>query len=59
MTEEPQILTLTQAAELLQCCRVTVVRMALRGAFPYQRVGSKGREWRFGRTALLRWVNGN
>jgi excisionase family DNA binding protein len=53
---QAEVLTMAQACALLQLCRTTIRKMALRGDIPYRRAG---REWRFGRESLLRWVNGN
>ena len=50
------VLTLQEAATLLRCCTVTVKRLALRGAFPCRKIG---REWRFSRDALQRWLHGD
>lgn len=55
-SKSTDVLTLQEAANLLRCCTVTLKRLALRGAFPYRKIG---REWRFSRDALLRWIDGN
>lgn len=56
-TAEPvrDILTLEQAAEFLQLCSKTVAKLAAEKEIPARRIG---REWRFTRTALLRFIDG-
>lgn len=56
VTDQPEVLTLEEAAKLLRVCKTTVKELATSGAFPYRMAG---REWRFGRAALLRWINGD
>jgi excisionase family DNA binding protein len=50
-----EVLTLDQAASLLQLCSHTVSKLARKGDLPGRRIG---REWRFVRSELLRWING-
>jgi excisionase family DNA binding protein len=52
---DPEVLTVEQAAELLQVDPDTVRSLAREGTLPGRKVG---REWRFWRTALLRWLGG-
>ena len=49
----PAVLTLAQAAELLQVAEDAVAELAERGELPGRRVGG---EWRFSREALLAWL---
>lgn len=51
----PDVLTLEQAAALLQLCTKTVRRMAVGNEIPSKRIR---REWRFSRAALLRFIDG-
>ena len=51
---DPEVLTVEQAAELLQVDADTVRVLAREGTLPGRKVG---REWRFARTALLRWLS--
>jgi excisionase family DNA binding protein len=53
--EAPEVLTLEQAAELLQIGAEAVAELADAGELPGRRIGD---EWRFSRTALLAWVGG-
>jgi excisionase family DNA binding protein len=48
--EKRDVLTLEQAAKLLQMHEHTVVRLAQEGAIPGRKLG---RQWRFSRQALL------
>jgi excisionase family DNA binding protein len=50
---DAEVLTVEQAAELLQVDADTVRTLAREGTFPGRMVG---REWRFARAALLRWL---
>jgi excisionase family DNA binding protein len=50
-TEE--VLTPEEAAELLRSDAATVIAMAQDGELPGRKVGD---EWRFARTALMRWL---
>jgi excisionase family DNA binding protein len=50
------VLTVEQAAELLQVDADTVSTLAREGTLPGRKVG---REWRFARAALLRWLGGD
>ena len=51
----PVILTLEQAAEMLQLSTRTVQRMVSRGKMPGRRIGG---QWRFDRDQLREWVRG-
>jgi excisionase family DNA binding protein len=53
--EPPEVLTLAQAADLLQVEEGSVAEMASRGELPGRRVGDA---WRFSRTHLLAWLAG-
>ena len=50
---DAEVLTVEQAAELLLVDADTVRTLARDGTLPGRKVG---REWRFARTALLRWL---
>jgi excisionase family DNA binding protein len=50
---QPEVLTTSQAAELLQLSVQTVKARARAGSIPAARIG---REWRFSRRLLLKWV---
>lgn len=52
--QEPDVLTAEEAAELLRSDPATVKAMAEDGTLPGRKVGD---EWRFARTALLRWLS--
>jgi excisionase family DNA binding protein len=51
----PEVLTVDQAAALLQLSPKTVKRLAGKGRVPGRRVGN---QWRFGRQPLMEWVAG-
>jgi excisionase family DNA binding protein len=53
MDEYPIILTLEQAAEMLQLSARTVQRMVSKGNMPGRRIGG---QWRFDREQLCEWV---
>ena len=53
---EPDVLTLSEAAELLRVDSTELEQLASRSEVPARRVGSS---WRFNRDALLAWVNGD
>jgi PTS system nitrogen regulatory IIA component len=55
MNELPIILTLEQAAEMLQLSPRTVQRMVSKGKMPGRRIGG---QWRFDREQLREWVRG-
>jgi len=55
MNEYPIILTLEQAAEMLQLSPRTVQRMVSKGKMPGRRIGG---QWRFDREQLREWVRG-
>jgi excisionase family DNA binding protein len=55
-SSDPEVLTLEQAAELLQVDADTVRTLAREGTLPGRKVG---RDWRFARAALLRWLGGD
>jgi excisionase family DNA binding protein len=52
----PEVLTLAEAADLLQVEGDVVATMAEAGDLPGRRLGD---DWRFSRTALLRWLGGD
>lgn len=52
----PDVLTIEQAAELLQICVRTLRTIVRKNELPYRRVG---RNLRFGRAALLQWLAGD
>lgn len=54
-SELPDVLTVEQAAELLQLSGKTLKRLAQAGRVPGRRVGN---QWRFSRAALMDWVAG-
>lgn len=49
------IITIEEAAELLQIPVSSVYKLAREGKIPAQKVG---RHWRFHRATLLKWVSG-
>jgi excisionase family DNA binding protein len=51
----PEVLTLAQAADLLQASEDVVESMASAGELPGRKLGD---EWRFARAGLLRWLAG-
>jgi excisionase family DNA binding protein len=51
----PEVLTLAEAADLLQVEPEVVEAMAAAGELPGRKLGD---DWRFSRTALLRWLGG-
>ena len=53
MDDYPEILTMKQAAELLQVSTRTLHRMVKKGEVPSRQVGS---QWRFHREQLKDWV---
>jgi excisionase family DNA binding protein len=53
-----EVLTLEEAAALLRLCTKTVSRMAAAGQIPARRLSPKG-PWRFNRSKLLEWCNGD
>jgi excisionase family DNA binding protein len=54
-SEPLEVLTLADAADLLQVDADVVEAMAADGGLPGRRLGD---EWRFSRAALLRWLGG-
>jgi excisionase family DNA binding protein len=50
----PEVLTLAQAAELLQVTEETLAGLAESGELPGRRVGA---DWRFARAAVLAWLS--
>lgn len=52
----PEILTLSQAAEYLQVSERTILRMLKDGRIPGRQVGT---QWRFDREQLRAWVRGD
>jgi PTS system nitrogen regulatory IIA component len=55
MNEFPIILTLEQAAEMLQLSTRTIQRLVSKGGMPGRRIGG---QWRFDRDQLREWVRG-
>jgi len=55
MKDHP-VLNVEEAAELLRLSPYTVRELARTGKIPARKVG---KEWRFSREALLRWLEGN
>ena len=55
MSELPIILTLEQAAEMLQLSTRTIQRLVSKGKMPGRRIGG---QWRFDRDQLRAWVCG-
>jgi excisionase family DNA binding protein len=53
MPSQPEVLTTTQLAELLQVDEDAVRALARRGELPGRKIG---RDWRFSRAAVLRWL---
>jgi excisionase family DNA binding protein len=53
--EALDVLTLSEAAELLRIDEQTVAEAAERGDLPGRKLGG---EWRFARSAVLRWLAG-
>jgi excisionase family DNA binding protein len=51
----PEVLTLAQAAELLQLEPDAVAELAEAGELPGRKIGD---EWRFSRAAVLTWLGG-
>ena len=51
----PEVLTLVQAAELLQLEPAAVAELAAAGELPGRKIGD---EWRFARAAVLAWLAG-
>jgi excisionase family DNA binding protein len=54
--EALDVLTLADAAELLRIDEQTVAKAAERGDLPGRKLGG---EWRFARSAVLRWLAGS
>ena len=52
---EIEVLTAAEAAEILKLHVITVRELACRGKIPARKVG---REWRFVRSQLERWLEG-
>ena len=50
-----EVLTPDEAADLLRTDAATVIAMAEDGTLPARKVGD---EWRYARSALLRWLSG-
>jgi excisionase family DNA binding protein len=55
-SDTPDVLTLSEAAELLRIDANDLDQLAARSEVPARRIGSG---WRFNREALLAWVNGD
>jgi excisionase family DNA binding protein len=56
MSDQPEILTMEQVAEMLQVSTRTVQRMVTDGRMPGRQVGS---QWRFDRDQIRAWVRGD
>jgi excisionase family DNA binding protein len=54
--EQPEVLTLEQAAELLQVEPAIAAELADAGELPGRRIGE---DWRFSRSALIAWLAGD
>ena len=54
--EDPAVMTLEEAAELLRIDPKQMRKLAANGEVPGRKVGS---QWRFSRTGLLNWLSGN
>jgi excisionase family DNA binding protein len=52
---DPEVLTVEMVAELLRVDPEAVRALAREGGLPARKIG---REWRFSRTAVLRWLAG-
>src|SRR5215213_3033783 len=52
----PDVLTLSEAAELLRIGPVELEALASKAEVPARRIGSS---WRFNRDALMAWLNGD
>ncbi len=52
----PQILTLQQAARLLQISETELAALAATGQLPARQIGN---QWRFSRDAIFSWINGD
>jgi excisionase family DNA binding protein len=55
MSDQPEILTLQQAAEYLQVSERTILRAHKEGRVPGRQLGS---QWRFDRQQLREWIRG-
>lgn len=53
--QQKEVLTITEAAELLGLSSGVIREQAKWGALPARKIG---REWRFSRQVLLRWLQG-
>jgi excisionase family DNA binding protein len=53
--EQPEVLTLEQAAELLQVSPEAAAELADAGELPGRKIGD---DWRFSRQAVLAWLGG-
>ena len=54
--QAPEVLTLSEAAQLLRVAPNELDSLALRNEIPARRIGA---HWRFNRSALLAWLNGD
>ena len=52
--DPPEVLTIAQAAQLLQVGEALVLEMAQAGTLPGRKLGG---DWRFSRTALIAWLS--
>ncbi len=53
--ELPEVLTVSQVAEMLQVDEKTIVELVKAGELPCRKLGSM---WRFSRTAIIKWLAG-
>ena len=54
--DDPEVLTLDEAADLLRIDANELAKLAANGDVPGRQLGN---EWRFARTGLLNWLGGN
>lgn len=56
MKELPEVLTLSEAAELYRVCTKTMRKLATEGTVPGMKIG---KDWRFSRAKLLEVLSGH
>jgi excisionase family DNA binding protein len=54
--DPPEVLTVAEAAQLLQVAPALVITLSEAGRLPGRKLGS---DWRFSRTALVAWLAGS
>jgi excisionase family DNA binding protein len=59
LVDTKEVLTLDEAAELLRVCTRTVLKLARAGKLGGRQLNGPKSPWRFTRTKLLEWCNGN